>query len=330
MTAAVPTDLTGPWDALTDLSETYTCYSSALATWAAVLLPSWRELLDPGLHLGLVEMDDLLFGFSHFPPGLAQTLRLVRRSTDAQDEAVAAIAAESKRSHRVIVAGDGFNLPWHVAHARRHVPHWFVVAATGEGPTVVDPFSCRNDLGRQDAALHRIGSDAELAGLARAIPAGDPVHALREAFAFGTDDRDLPTASFRWLVHEDPPSPHALGGHKGPGAIERLAEHFRADGADPRAYRQADDLWSIARHRAYLARRANDDAATRDDECLRAWSRDHAVPLAARWGHVAPLMMQATLSLDAGRTPTASLPDVLSELAEREARAADALDAGGH
>ena len=80
----------------------------------------------------------------------------------------------------MIVAGDGFNLPWHVAHARRHVPHWFVVAATGDGPTVVDPFSCRNDLGRQDAALHRIESDAELAGLARAIPVGDPVHALRE------------------------------------------------------------------------------------------------------------------------------------------------------
>ena len=139
VTGAVPTDLAGPWEALTDLSETYTCYSSALATWTAVRLPSWRELLDPGLHLGLVEADDLLFGFSHFLLGLAQTLGLVRRSTDAHNEAVEAIVAESKRNHRVIVAGDGFNLPWHVAHARRHVPHWFVVAATGDGPTVGRP-----------------------------------------------------------------------------------------------------------------------------------------------------------------------------------------------
>ena len=48
---------------------------------------------------------------------------------------------ESARSGRVIVAGDGFNLPWHVAHGRRHVPHWFVLAATGERPEVVDPFT---------------------------------------------------------------------------------------------------------------------------------------------------------------------------------------------
>jgi hypothetical protein len=35
--------------------------------------------------------------------------------------------------------------------------------------------------------------------------------------------------------------------------------------------------------------------------------------------------MQATLALEAGRTPTASLPEALTELADREERAAAAF-----
>jgi hypothetical protein len=35
--------------------------------------------------------------------------------------------------------------------------------------------------------------------------------------------------------------------------------------------------------------------------------------------------MQATLALEAGRTPTASLPEALAELADREERAAIAF-----
>jgi hypothetical protein len=37
--------------------------------------------------------------------------------------------------------------------------------------------------------------------------------------------------------------------------------------------------------------------------------------------------MQATLALEAGRTPTASLPEALAELADREERAAAAFPA---
>ncbi len=310
------------WDRLTGLSDTYTCYSSALATWAAFRSTSWPVTLNAGLRLGLVEADDLLFGFSHFEPSLGQALGLGRRSSERPEAAAAAILAESERSGRVIVAGDGFNLPWHVAHGRRHVPHWFVLASTDEGLTVVDPFTCRNDLGWQEAALRPFTAGDELATLAAAIPPDDPVHALREAFAFGTDDRPLPLARFRWLEQAAAPAGAEVDGYVGPEAVRRLAVHFRDNAAMPGAYRQADDLWSIARHRAYVSRRVSEIVDAHEEEALRSWSDEHAAPLAARWGHVAPLLMQATLALEAGRAPTASLPEALTELADREERAA--------
>jgi hypothetical protein len=313
------------WHGLTGLSDTYTCYSSALATWAAFGSTAWPVTLNAGLRLGLVEAEELLFGFSHFEPGLGQALGLGRRSSDVPEEAAAAIRAESARSGRVIVAGDGFNLPWHVAYGRRHVPHWFVLAPTDEGVTVVDPFTCRNDLGWQEAALRPLTKGDELVALAAAIPPDDPVHSLREAFAFGTDDRPLPPTLFRWLEQAAAPAGAEVDGYVGPEAVRRLALHFRDNAAMPGAYRQADDLWSIARHRAYLSRRASEVADTNEDEALRSWSDEHAAPLAARWGHVAPLLMQATLALEAGRTPTASLPEALTELADREERAAAAF-----
>ena len=313
------------WDGLTRLSDTYTCYSSALATWAAFGSTVWPVTLNAGLRLGLVEAEDLLFGFSHFEPSLGQALGLGRRASDESEEAAAAIRAECARSGRVIVAGDGFNLPWHVAHGRRHVPHWFVLASTDEGLTVVDPFTCRNDLGWQEAALRPLTAGDDLATLSAAIPADDPVHALREAFAFGPDDRPLPPARFRWLEQDAVPAGVEVDGYVGPEAVRRLALHFRDHAAVPGAYRQADDLWSIARHRAYLNRRVSEVAGANEDEPLRNWSDEHAAPLAARWGHVAPLLMQATLALEAGRAPTASLPDALAELADREEQAAIAF-----
>jgi hypothetical protein len=313
------------WERLTSLSDAYTCYSSALATWAAFGSASWSVTLNAGLRLGLAEADELLFGFCHFEPGLRQDLGLVRASSGEPDEAAAAIVAESERSGRVIVAGDGFNLPWHVAYGRRHVPHWFVLASSGDGLTVVDPFTCRNDLGWQEAVLLPLTEGEELAALAAAIPADDPVHALREAFAFGTDDRPLPAARFRWLEQAVAPAGATGAALEGPEAVRRLAAHFRENAIEPAAYRQADDLWSIARHRAYVVRRVSEVAAANEDEALRSWSDEHAVPLAARWGHIAPLLMQATLALEAGRTPTVSLPEALAELADREERAAVAF-----
>lgn len=304
------------WDELTSASDTYTCYSSALAAWAAFGSDPWATAVDGGLHLVVVDAGHMLFGFSHFTPDLSRTLGLVRRTAGDVAEAVAGIGDELAANGRVIVAGDGFNLPWHVAYGRRHVPHWFVLARDG-ATSVVDPFTCRSELGVQQAILEPLDL-ADLPMLAAAVPLDDPVFALREAFALGADDRPLPAAPFRWFVHADAPAARSPQGDAGPAAVRRLATHFREHAVDRAAYRQADDLWSIARHRSFFAGQVAAEAAKQRSGGLNAWMEEHVLPLARRWAHVAPLIMQATLALDGGRTPTASLPDTLDELADRE------------
>jgi hypothetical protein len=326
MIAGTAADAGMVWDEVAPLGELYTCYSSALAVSAAFGSPSWRAAVDGGLHLVIVEADELRFGFSHFPPGLARTLGLARRTADDPATAVAGILDELAANGRVIVAADGFNLPWHVAHGRRHVPHWFVLAARGGDTVVVDPFTCRNDLGLQQHAFEPLDA-RRLPALAAAVPVDDPVLALREAFALGADDRPLPAAAFRWLVHVDVPLAPDPGGFAGPAALRRLAAHFRDHAHRPDAYRQAEDLWSVGRHRAFFAHCVSREAAARQDEDLGRWAEEHAAAIVRRWGHVAPLLMQATLALEGGRAPTSSLPDTLDELAEREERAANSLPA---
>jgi len=307
------------WDELASLSDTYTCYSSALAAWGALGSASWASAVNGGLHRVVVDAGDMLFGFSHFAPDLARTIGLVRRTADDVAGAVAGINDELAANGRVIVAGDGFNLPWHVAYGRRHVPHWFVLAPNG-ATTVVDPFTCRNDLGVQQAILGPLDT-ADVRTLVAAVPGGDPVFALREAFALGADERPLPAASFRWFVHADGPEPRRPRGDDGPAAVRRLATHFREHGLDRAAYRQTDDLWSIARHRSFFARQVAGEASKRGSGAWDDWLQDHVLPLARRWAHVPPLLMQATLALDGGRMPTTSLSDTLDELADGEHKA---------
>lgn len=315
MSERIGSDPVVVWEDVAPLGELYTCYSSAFAVWAAFGSVPVRTAVNSGLHLTLVETDGLEFGFSHFPAELGRTLGLARSSTDDPAEAVERIVDELGASGRVVVAADGFNLPWHVAHGRRHVPHWFVIARQDGDLTVVDPFTCRNDLGLQLPFFAEI-DEGDLGSLAAAVPLDDPVVALREAFALGRDDRPLDPAAFRWLHHADVTEAVRPQGLEGPAAIRALAEHFRRHATRLEAYRQADDLWSIARHRAFLAH----DSAEAGDE-LRRWNEEHGGPLARRWGHVAPLLMQAMLALEGGRTPTTSLPDTLDELADREERA---------
>ena len=216
------------WQGLIEYSESYTCYSAALAAWSAFDLPSWRDLVNTGLTLDLVEADGGLFGFAHFPPGVQARLQLRRASTDDPEQAAPGILAELESAGRVIVAGDGFSLPWHVAAGRRHVPHWFVLAGTPAQPVVVDPFAARNDLGLQEATLLAV-DPATLATLAQAHPGDDDVVALREAFALGRDGRWVEPRRFQWFVRGEAVDP-APEGASGPAAIRRLARHFSEHG----------------------------------------------------------------------------------------------------
>ncbi len=307
---------TGYWDELAACGDTFTCYSAALAAWTATGDAAWAATLRSGLHLVLTEEGGGLFGFSHFPPGLAATLGLKRRGSDDAAGAVGAIRAELQTHGRVIISGDGFRLPWHVACGRRHVPHWFTLVADPGGAALVDPFECRTELGWQRPTRRALPWE-ELESVVVGLPGDDPVLTLREAFALGDDDRPLPGQRSAWLsagARTGAASRPALG-TAGPEALRRLARHFRENGSRPDAYRQADDLWSVARHRAFFARQAGDPS-------WAGWVAEHLVPLAARWAHIAPLLMQARLGVEAGRSPSSSLPEALVELAERESLAA--------
>lgn len=315
------------WEDLLSASEEFTCYSAAVATWLAADEPDWSRVVNPGLWLTITDAGDGLLGFAYFQPRFRSELGLVRTGSDDPGAAVDGVLAEIERSGRVIVAADGFNLPWHVACGRRHLPHWFVVMQADDGLEVMDPFACRNALGVQQAARQPVG-EPELPRLLPALPGDDPVHRLREILAFGDEATEAGGYRHQWFVRGDVGGWRPAAGAEGPAAVQRLAEHFHRGGQDPAAYVQADDIWSIARHRAFLARHARACAEARSDGELGAWVQEHAGPLAKRWGHIGPLLMQATLTLSAGRGASASVPDTLEELAERERQAAQALPVG--
>jgi hypothetical protein len=188
----------------------------------------------------------------------------------------------------------------------------------------VDPFACRNELGHQHATRYELQS-GELRTIIGALAQDDPVFALREALALGDDLRPLTERRFRWFVLSQVEEPVVHPAVVGADAVRRLAGHFRAEGQTLTAYRQVDDIWSIARHRTFLARRASEIATAADDAGLARWADEHASPLAQRWSHMAPLLMQATLAIEAGRPASSSVPDTLELLADLECAAAEAL-----
>ncbi|HEV7162121.1 MAG TPA: hypothetical protein VGN25_02595 [Solirubrobacteraceae bacterium] len=312
------------WEGLSAFSETYTCYSSAVATWVAHDRADWPSAVNPGLALSVLDAGDGLFGFAHFPPGLRTELGLMRVGLDGPGtDALGGVLEELERSGRVIVAGDGFRLPWHVAHGRRHVPHWYVLGGEPDRLEAIDPFACRNELGLQAATCTPIARD-ELGELLVGLPGGDPVLELRERLALGDECR-MPSGACQWFVRGEVADSLEPAGAEGPRGVLALARFFNEHGQDLSAYRQADDIWSIARHRAFLARHAAGVTEGADQGALAEWVRDHGETLAKRWSHMAPLLMQATLALSAGRPASASVPETLEELAGREQAAAHAF-----
>ncbi|HZU39397.1 MAG TPA: hypothetical protein VE992_00010 [Solirubrobacteraceae bacterium] len=321
--------MTGPeltaarWERLLERSNEFTCYSAAMATWLAADDDGWAAAVNPGLWLRLTEEPDGLFGFAYFPPGLRARLGLERAGADEPGAALEGVLGELERSGRVIVAADGYHLPWHVASNREHLPHWFTLTGRPGALEIADPFACRNELGTQTAERRPV-EEAELVQMLPALPGTNPVHRLREELAFGDRTERALEHRHQWFVQAAVAPGVAPAGAEGPEAIRRLAAHFRERGQDPSAYVQADDIWSIARHRAFLLREAQARAQAAGDAggAADAWAAEHGAPLARKWGHVAPLLMQATLSLRAGRAASSSVPDTLDALADMERAAA--------
>jgi len=153
-------------------------------------------------------------------------------------------------------------------------------------------------------------------------PATTRFTACGERLALGDETTDATGYRHQWFVDGDVGRLAAARGH---GRTDRrcsgLARHFRDHGQDPGAYLQADDIWSIARHRAFLCRYAQERAGPAD-AALASWAAENVAPLVTKWGHIAPLLMQASLALRAGRAASASVPDTLEALAELERSAA--------
>jgi hypothetical protein len=314
------------WADLTTCSEAYTCYSAAVASWAAYERLDWRSLVDPGLTLTVCEADAGLFGFVHFPAELRAELGLERMRVERAADALDGVLAEIERSGRAIVAGDGMRLPWHVAHGKRHVPHWYVLAGTLDRLQAIDPFACRNELGVQQATRVPVARE-QLGELLCALPDGDPVFALRERLALGDDCGPWQGGGYQWFVRAQVSDGQAPSGAQGVEAVEALVRHFAERTQDPDAYVQADDVWSIARHRAFFAQRAAARAQTSGEDALEEWSHEHVQPLAKRWAHMAPLLLQARLALSVGRSASDSVFTTLQELVERERAAAQTCPA---
>jgi hypothetical protein len=313
------------WSELVAFSDTFTCYSSAVASWLAHERRDWPTALNPGLALTVTHAEGGLFGFAHFPAGLRAELGLVRVGLDgAGSEAIEGVLAELERSGRAIVAGDGFALPWHVAYGRRHVPHWYVLAGPPDRLEAIDPFACRNDLGVQSATRHAISRE-ELPEMLVGLPGGDQVLELRERLALGDDCWAGQSGGCQWYVRGEVTDSRAPEGSEGPDGLLMLASHIREHAQEPHAYEQADDIWSIGRHRAFLARHTAAVATQTADDALATWVQEQVEPLVKRWSHMAPLLMQARLALAAGRSASHSVPDTLEALAALERAAAQTL-----
>lgn len=310
------------WEDVLTCSDCFTCYSAAMATWLAAEDERWRDVLDPGLWLTIVPHGDV-FGFGYWPPQLRARLGLVRAGSDDPAQAVAAVLAEVERSGRAIVAGETYNLPWHLARGRDHLPHWYVLATDDDALVAFDAFEYQTELGMQRPVRQPVAED-ELQPILRALPPDDPVLRLREELAFGDDAAPLDWRRYQWFVRQEDVETRSPGGVIGAEAIRLLSAHFVAHAQEPEAYAQADDIWSIARHRAFLLRDATRIASASGDAELAAWIEERLAPLARRWGHIAPLLLQATLALQAGRPASGSVAEVLAELAGLEEAAAAA------
>ncbi|WP_433113695.1 hypothetical protein [Micromonospora sp. CA-246542] len=292
-----------PW------ADQLSCYTAALGSWLAIRRPDWwRPLLAGGPVLRVTPVPGDLLRFDHHTRPPAPTLGLRLRTAADWNTARHLIADEASRQRAVIVAGDTFRLPWQRTYGTAHAPHWFLLRPDVGGRwTVEDPLRMMTTSGRQEPVLVEV-EERDLAGICRALPAGNPVAELREQAALGVTDVRLGSA-YRWLTYdadgtsEVPQTP--VAGSDAGAALRLLARMFREHGAQATAYRQADDLWQASRQRELAARMLGG-----------RWTG-----IAEIWRRLPPLLLHGRLAAEhtAGLRAPGHLADVLEQLAQAEA-----------
>ncbi len=308
---------------LAQWGPTLTCYTAALA----VYLSSedehwWRVLVEGGPHLGLSPAPDGLHTFRHHPRSPFQRVGLRARGADTWAGARSGIQHQLDAHGRVIIAADGFHALWLTSYARRHGPHWFVLARAGDGYIVDDPLEHVDECGRQQPIRVRL-SEAELAGCCGALTNPAPPHVLREEAALGTVSTGL-GHQYRWLERGEPvnarPEPATPAT---PDAAYRLADGFDRSAADPAAYAQVDDVWQALRQRELLLKVLDVESGLQQLQELPA--PDPWRQVTELWRRLPPLLLHARLL--AGQGVRGRSADVLVEtlraIAESEGRLAD-------
>src|ERR1700760_1825204 len=325
------------------------CFTGAIAQVIWREGRDWLDTLGETIALRIRPAGEL-FAFSHHQPSLRGLFPVPpeRTGTDKVTEALDGIATQLRATGHVIVAGDAANLPWSTAFRQRHAPHWFVVDGRVDGGWhVTDPFRALDEHGKQRPWAGVI-PDAAFPGTLRAADL-TPEQALREQYAFGDRGPEPPAARYQYFTAagrlgggaarpagggdsaggrgaraargRGPPGPPEVvdpadGWLTGPAAVRALYQHFAStDG--PGAFRQADDLWVVARHRE-LRHRALRQRLGSEDARVRA-----AAVAASAWAQVPMTMRFAAESARRGRRRTSALLAALGAAGQAEQNGQD-------
>jgi hypothetical protein len=331
------------------------CYTTSIATYLAHagIDPDFALGIQFFIAIRFCSEDPPTCAFLHYHTpliGAAPTHRaaLRRRWTCSLGEARAAIAAECRRTGMAIVSSDAYRLPWTTAYRARHAPHWFIV--DGErGPDrllhVSDRFEYVDEIGVQTPYEGLVAFET-LRGQCDARPS-PPALRFRSVWAFGQEDcgPPAPVDAIEWFETESPARAEALtpqvllnflavaceryagdfrradlsGWMVGAEAIMTFAEWTRRHLCDPRLYVVSDDLWVIARNRAYFAvalDRVGSLASRPDLKRVASAIREELVPA---WFAIPRVLRYNAACLDRGRPPRQIVVELLQDVAQREA-----------
>ena len=294
---------------LTAWSEKLTCYTAALGEWLARERGAWWRPLVAGGPILSIRPHGGYLRFHHNPASPAATLGLELRTASSWPEAEAGIEAELERAGRVVVAADGWALPWHPAYGRRHLSHWLLAERRSGVLELHDPLELLSEHGNQKATRVVVRGGAE--SVFRAELDLTTPERLREAAALGCDDPG-DAASYRWLVADADPGPPAAAPDETPAAIASLADYFERHAGRPHAYEHLLDVWQAARQRALVVAALEAEAGRRPRRAkLPDVGRWRAV--AAEWAELLPFVMYAGM-LAAGGTTGASAKAIVERL----------------
>lgn len=329
-----------------------TCFTSAVATYLSRYRIDYTFAFGLQLYFAtkLQEQDGLKGSFIYFHHPLTSDSPLyafhpTRCQTDNRAMAYKRILEEMQNQKHIIIAGDAYNLPWHINYNRKHVIHWFVIEEINEAQQKVricDPFELVDIHGTQVPFDGWVPLPS-LVDLAKVFSNPPQPYLSRDLHAFGTEEH-FPMEDYRgyqWfeavteVKQQNIPRTYLLqelvdthlhmtgaaqredlvhdGWLLGLEAVANLPVLFRKHLTKPDLYEMRDDIWGAGRHRqifAHALRRTARDTGQLRLEALANWCDETLVPL---WASIPRIMLYNASCLAHQRPPK----DMLIQQAER-------------